>query len=913
VAEAVPDNAFETERQLKREELARRQLLEEEEAKWLLRRRLEKKELEDRKIRIQPVPFRKISLNTQGDTKTTTSDAGATPAQFNEGASELQAPPQNADKKPLGDVNWVNAPNITESPAWAIERYLVIGNTLSAWMVFKTHFATRDAPAFINPATADLPLLKDETIFKKFLIGVLISFCNDAQSTIKPTTVLFRYERIGIARPYMWSKAMAYLTDQLLWGFVSKNKNKRDTQGILSELLTLWRFFFQCHKPNRDPIITISPTWESIPELPTLRGIFEHSSFGSRLQEYHPGMLSRPEVQFSAITVFNMLNKDNQAKYDVTDALRERNEVFLRLLTYTLAGADVNDAFVHTNASKEFKALPADFQSEVLNQMENAPLEAMKAVGYDGEDGKGGPTALEDFYIKRITRAASSKANVGIMEKLWEEAQFAFRTPEGENQIPPFVYNAFISGFTSLYQSSRTVEIWNHMIAHGAKPEIRTYVALLEGCVKARDLNGLIQVWNRLLRSGLTPDSHAWTTRVHGLISLRQFQAAFKAMDEMGKQWLAAENSTSMTSANKSMPTAGAINPFTKPNITVVNGAISALVQSSNKSLGVGQKVNHIQKILRWAATFECKPDVWTYNTLMGFYLGVGDHTTVFQLLRQMDKEGVKSDLATHSLLLKAAFDTDRFKDLSDQEQVDRVFAVFDDLEAGGLKLNHYLYQIAIDRLLKYYGNVHGVRLLLQHMQTRGIFIASAIYTSLFTHYFQQSPPDIAAVDSLVAQMLGPGANAHLDGITFDRLIEGYAVNGAPQQMLKLLDRMSREGKLPNWKILAMALKALVDGGAWHEAKALVNDVRCLEGIARSGVKGGAQGEQHFFYTASQLGLDSEETPPPVEARAPSSLDAGRLDGEDEFVHAAHASFLEDEPERMPQQWQEGEAAAGVR
>ena len=115
------------------------------------------------------------------------------------------------------------------------------------------------------------------------------------------------------------------------------------------------------------------------------------------------------------------------------------------------------------------------------------------------------------------------------------------------------------------------------MIAHNVKPNMHSWVALLEGCAKAKDLNGLNAMWQRMLNTGLEPSNYAWTTRINGLVSLKQINKAFVAMDDMAKRWVAAENAINNAQATakgqkgpKKSSLSKAVNTCTKPSIEVV-------------------------------------------------------------------------------------------------------------------------------------------------------------------------------------------------------------------------------------------------------------------------------------------------------------------------------------------------------
>lgn len=450
---------------------------------------------------------------------------------------------------------------------------------------------------------------------------------------------------------------------------------------------------------------------------------------------------------------------------------------------------------------------------------------------------------MVEFFTKRISKEVLMKANSSQLEKLWVEVETHYKTPDGNVQIPAELYNAFLKGFMTLFKPDHTVRVWNHMIAHNVVPDMETWLAMLVGCAKAKDLAGLNAVWQRMLNAGLEPDLRCWTTRIHALISCREVNAGMTALDDMGKRWLSAEQMIKNPPAkgSRNLPSnSKMVNNCTKPGTGVINGAVTAIVGlptkgkvQTRKSEGMAhqKKVEFVHKILQWAGNFDIKPDVRTYNALISLYLDSNDYITAFKLLRQMEKEGMEGDLSTHSMLLRAAFDNDRFDSLSHKEQATRIINLFLELEQGGLKPNNYLFDMAIDRLLKNYSNMAGVRTIMEHMVNRGFHPGPKTFTSLVTHYLQQSPPAIKDLDSLVARIFGPPAQP-TDMYLFDRIIEGYARNDEVASAMTVLTKMSGQGKRPSFRALSEVVRAMYRAGKWERARSIVRDVERGEGVA---------------------------------------------------------------------------------
>lgn len=776
------------------------------------------------------------------------------------------------------------ASDSTSSAVQTINTLLMRKDVRAAWDTFDKTFTSRDVPALTDPPLRDIPLLAGGKLFQHLALTIALEFGKGNTTSPTPTEVLFRLEQLDIAPPRIWSQMIASLTYQFVRSMAppdqrgdspSESTTEPDTEAVLRELLSLWRLFFQRYgkQQERDPLESISTQWETIPD-----GEFSFGEagkyFGKRLQHFFPAHQSTPELQYSAISIFNYFHAETDPPRAISETLRQQNQPFLRLLTSTLAESNIVSAFRHAEINHMIRSLGGQYQQSIAAQMDLAPSLASSILNIDpSATPEERASFLQESFLKRIGRQVMMQANVREVDKIWTEAQKTYTTSEGKPQIPRPIYNAFLSGFMTLFQPDQTVKIWNHMIANGVSPNLETWNAMLMGCAKAKDLAGMNAVWDRMLRAGVEPDQRSWTTRVHSTIGTHvQIDAGLAMLDEMGKKWLSAEaaikNSKTPAKAKgpKKPPSdANLVNNFTKPDIGVINGAVDAIVQlptkgdvlnRRGKGLTLASKVSYVQRILQWAGKFSIRPDTRTYNALIKLYLGANDFPTSFKLLRQMELEGLEGDLATHTMLLRAAFDNHKFDTLSHQEQIDRILALFAQLEQGGLQPNTYVYQIAVDRLLKNFSNYKGVRAVIDHMTSRRLVVSPQIYTSLVTHYFQQDPPAIREVDSLVTRILGPPA-APTDRFLFDRIIEGYARVGEIASMMTVLTKMSAHGKRPSYVALIEVVKVLYSAGEWERARAIVQDVKEGKGVAKDGAMTMHQVDRdQFFYSINKLAPD---------------------------------------------------------
>ncbi|KAJ4376768.1 hypothetical protein N0V86_006885 [Didymella sp. IMI 355093] len=742
----------------------------------------------------------------------------------------------------------------------------------NAWKLFEKTYTSADCEALTTPSTKDIREISERRFFADVLTHALRGFCEgQGEPTVTPTRVLFKYEQLGIAPPGLWIReAIEPLTHQVMLAANGASKTlQRDLLSLLFELISVWRLFFQCKGVGNEPLEVISPKW-NLPSVDAIPTVFQSQDFNYRLQDFHPKAIGSPTLGFCAIYIYNL-----SAAINSNESLKTQAAPFLDLLTRVLSGSRANSVLKHAAFSNAFKTLPEEVQVEITKEIEFAPKAALTALGQHlpdsaakqrGTDKPHVTTDLESFNLRAIARAVEAKTSPVVLEGHWKRIVRDY-TENGKTSIPPSIYNAFLSGYLILRQAPRSVEVWNHMMTHGVKPQVPTWVAMLTGCERAKDLDGFNAMWQRLMMSGLEPDAHAWTTRVHGLMGFRQIDLGLRALDEMGNRWRSAEtvkNAAPSNSRNskgaKNLPaTTKLVNNCTKPTIEVVNGAISGVVQLPQSARIHQQKrIDYVQRILRWGTQFGITPDTYTYNSLIQMYLKAGDHVTAFRVLKQMEQSGLQPDMATYGMLVAATFDNGSLEGLSEHDQANRLTKMFEELEAGGLRLNNYIYATAIDKLLKQYRSHNAVRTLIDHMRSRNLSPSAYNYTSLITFYFQQSPPAIQAVDSLLQQIFD-SPHTDTDKVMFDRAIEGYAEHGEVGKMMSVLTRMSKNGKHPGFQALTAVISALVAAGDVDRARFIVRDVQRGEGIAHGGVTGAFNDQKHFLFVAQNLGIGVDE------------------------------------------------------
>ncbi|OCK79685.1 hypothetical protein K432DRAFT_382835 [Lepidopterella palustris CBS 459.81] len=747
------------------------------------------------------------------------------------------------------------------------------GKTLHSWNYFLDKFGSKDSPALVKPMFQDLGPLSNGKVFRRLLNAVIMAWCVNS-GPIRypmPSQVVQKFLEVQIMRQEFWTDAIWLLVSQILTQLASGRSDIRNTERLTLELMELWQLLF-LHFSGRTRPKGITKAWNWLPATFPVDPLTRR--FGSRLQKWIP-MLPRSEldsVGLAALVTFNLfiaqaaniIIPQNQ-NIGLSRDQRSEHLPFMKLMAHILPGVDLEDVIRAAEIRISTITLPEEYASEVIRQLKAAPSQAIGVIGAR-KFALANPSAIQDpqqmkeldsFFANRLNRAVGQE-DPKMVEKVWEDARHVFvrSSPSLATAITSSFYDKLLTAFMSLRQFDRAVDVWNEMISSGRKPTSDTWAAMLLGCLKSRDAQALEQTWERMLASGIQPDLQLWNFRIGGLISLGRPRQGLEALNDMGQAWLDAEKAmkAKMTKKRKGSDPATQ-SPTTvsvpKPTIETINAVLTAFVRF--RRLSLHERQHNINRVLTWAGRFSIRADAHTYNVMIGLALEGEDYTTANDLLKQMHQENVVPDIATFTIILNAAMKNASWAQLSESEQSSAIISLLDSLEkVHGVKLNRITYAGVIHTLLSQHNNFTAARAVLDHMTSRQIWPSPQIFTTLITNYFRADPPNIPAVDSLLAQVIQIGKGV-TDHIFYDRMIEGYARCGEIGKMMTVLARMSKEGKNPGWGALTAVLRALTEIRDWTRARQIVSEVSNMETVARPF---GAYRQSDFWALVEELGLE---------------------------------------------------------
>lgn len=457
-------------------------------------------------------------------------------------------------------------------------------------------------------------------------------------------------------------------------------------------------------------------------------------------------------------------------------------------------------------------------------------------------------------------------------DKLWDIAsQWPIQAGSDKDKqrktggiLTKFLFNKFIWAYMALRIPNRAIAVWNCMVENKIIPDPTTWSSMLSGCRASRDAKALDGVWDQMRNSKIEIIRESWTARIAGLIECWKIDEGVRALDEMGRIWLAAakEQHPKLKVEDLLRLEEGMVKGAIKPSIETVNLAISALIRKGKK--------DNVRPVLIWAARYGIAPTAFTYNTLLRPLIRSGDSKAAMQLIQEMKNAGIPADAGTFVTIIDETLRPD--EEYTTEEQKAAIDSIFDEMEAANLEVSKGLYGHIIHGLLEGLmrtgsRDLSVVNTVMTRMAKQGFQPDSVEYTEIVIFLFDQSPPDLAAVDELINR--SRMNQKSLSYIFWDRVLEGYARAGETAKAMAVyrdIQKTNREvdhtTSRVGWRAMQELILALTRNGEWETAKTVVKHKIIENGGAlpeNFDTNSGAQHSQFGFWSlARQLELMNE-------------------------------------------------------
>lgn len=439
--------------------------------------------------------------------------------------------------------------------------------------------------------------------------------------------------------------------------------------------------------------------------------------------------------------------------------------------------------------------------------------------------------------ISQDLARAVQRSDTGLATKLWQRFYDNSIHDGVMESSQDQILSQFLTSFFSLRRPEQAVNVWNAMVRWNLTPKQKHWQAMIVGSTKAKDLTSVQQIWSNMKAAGVEPDTKSWTAWIHGLIKCGEWQIGLGALEELGHIWRRAPEKAKPNDTGT-----GQLLPTIEP----VNGAITALLATGKADL--------VPKVFRWAKSRNLTMNTSTFNIMLRPAIRKDRIDEVYHLLSEMETHNCQPDIVTFTIILNGLLSnpTSSFHTQTPEAQQSTVLSLLSTLQNNGLTATAHTYSTVLDGLLSPQTlNLTAARAVLDHMAGNNLKPSPHIYTILVSHYFDASPPNLAAIDSLLHRIRQE--KGVLDPVFYDRMIEGYARMGEVEKMLQFVRRAPKEGKTPSWMALLAVLKELVRQQEWVFVKEFVADVSDREeGLLRHG-EGSKVGRDWFWELVDDL------------------------------------------------------------
>ncbi|KAK7952534.1 uncharacterized protein PG986_008262 [Apiospora aurea] len=649
-----------------------------------------------------------------------------------------------------------------------------------------------------------IPQIFFPVVSKLMLKMINVKNKNMSATDLPPVAEIFRVcLDVGEIDPRLWSK----LVEKLVEGLCEMSVSPADYPSIEA---------FEKHLATRDEMLTdLVESWKvlSLPKhamvnpmdkendiidgfwFPRLEKSSAYrlpgsgnfvSAFSSLFSQYDQTKLG-PRVSTLAIATYALLLDRQRSNANV----RQGAARFMAKIAYMISTVRLRSEKLGEYLSQSSAASPATARY-IMEQWPNISesLDGGKEhthprgpASRNAAAGHAKPYSPHRVSIeKRLSRAYGTR-HLAEVDRIWHDfiGKPADFTPERAAALreEQDIFNSFINTYMALNDPDKAIVVWNTLPRLGMKPTLKTWNVMLDGCRKARNLNGLKTVWSRLQASGLALDIPIWTTRVAGLIDCGDPKGAIEALEELVKRWHLGQK--------------GQQGDALKLAIEPVNAAMAGLVRLD--------KLKAAQSLLSWSSR-------------QGILKG---------LLETMKTLGINADAATFTVVLDGTLANVPLNDYQSQAEVVR--SVFETMEGAGLRSNLHTYGKMIYLLLRSGDRAQeSVKIVLSHLWSQGYELSPHIYTMLVEHYFARQPPDLDAVNGLLLRRRLLDYD-DMDRVFYDRVIKGYAHVGELGTALDIYRKLHAAGFMVELETQFDLLRALLRTGTAqgeHEARQLV-------------------------------------------------------------------------------------------
>lgn len=325
-----------------------------------------------------------------------------------------------------------------------------------------------------------------------------------------------------------------------------------------------------------------------------------------------------------------------------------------------------------------------------------------------------------------------------------------------------FAHSALISAYARNGRSADAIEVFELMRCKGLKPNVISYNAVIDACVKGNgDVRTAVGFFREMIRVKIMPDSKTFNSLLAGCSRAGQLDYAQVLFEEMMTLGIGRD-------------------------IYTYNTFIDAVSKCGNMELAV--------RIMSEMPTSNLRPNVVTFSTLIDGYSKLERFDEALGLYQEMRMLGIKLDRVCYNTLLSIYVKTGQYEEIA---------RVCEEMEANAIVKDTVTYNSLINGYGKQ-GRLDIVRFLVQDMRERGVSSSVLTYSTLIDIYSKAGLYGDAA--NVFLEFKESGLKA--DVVLYSSFIDALAKNGLVECAVWLLDEMARVGIEPN----VVTYNTVIDG-----------------------------------------------------------------------------------------------------
>jgi len=220
------------------------------------------------------------------------------------------------------------------------------------------------------------------------------------------------------------------------------------------------------------------------------------------------------------------------------------------------------------------------------------------------------------------------------------------------------IYGSVLKGFSHQKQFDRMWAVYQEMLQTGVQFTVATYNAIVDACARCNEMNRVASLLKEMVDSGIKPNIITYSAIIKGYCQDNRIELALGVMTEMQNSVdLSPDEHTYNTVINgcarrglydKGM---ALLEQMCDAGIPPSNFTLSVVVKLASRGRQVDKAFELVDEL---SQKFKLRPNVHVYNNLIQACTWHKSCEVAMKVVERMAQQGVRLDVRSYSLLLKA-------------------------------------------------------------------------------------------------------------------------------------------------------------------------------------------------------------------------------------------------------------------